>query len=235
MSILAERPDGQDFGGDQGSIYDDISERLASGEFPAGSRLKADDLRKDYGVSASTMREVLFRLSYGGFAVFEEQRGFRVPPASAQRLLEVRHLRILVETEGARLAIEKGDMEWEARLNAAHHKLAHIEVKMRESGRLRENIAIWTRFDWEFHDTLISASGSQLLRETLQGLFFKYRLLLVGIVTDYGFRSGTVSEHKAILDAALERNAERCAEAIRQHYGFLDDLKATNSQSAVLT
>ena len=230
MAIFAERPMDQD-SGDQGSIYDDISGRLAAGEFPAGARLKADDLSKDYGVSASAMREVLFRLSYGGFAVFEEQRGFRVPPASPRRLLEVRHLRILVETEGARLAIEQGDMEWEARLNAAHHKLAHIEVKMRESGRLRDNIAIWTRFDWEFHDTLISASGSQLLRETLQGLFFKYRLLLVGVVPDYGFRSGTVSEHKAILDAALERNPERCAAAIRTHYAFLDDLELAGERT----
>ena len=228
MAIVEEQIAGPDSAGpevrDQGTIYNDISERLAAGEFAAGSRLKADDLRKHYGVSASTMREILFRLAHGGFADFEEQRGFRVPPASLARLLEVRHMRILLESEGARLSIANGDMEWEARLNAAHHKLAHIEVKMRTAERLREHIAIWTRFDLEFHETLVSACGSELLREILRGLFFRYRQLLVGLVTNYGFRSGTVGEHKAILDAALERDPVRCALAIRDHYAVLDEI-----------
>jgi len=221
MADLAERFVGAD-SDEQVSIYGDVSERLAVGEFAPGARLKADTLRKEYGVSASTMREVLFRLACGGFVNFEEQRGFSVPPASLERLFEVRHLRIVVETEGARLAIERGDMEWEARLNAAHHKLAHIEFKMRDAERLRENIAIWTRFDWEFHETLVSAAGSELLTETLKGLFLKYRQRLVAFVVDYGFRRGTVDEHKAILDAALARDANRCAVAIRGHYAFLD-------------
>ncbi len=223
MTVVAEPLSGADFG-EQGSIYDSISERLALGEFAPGQRLKADALRKHYGVSASTMREVLFRLACGGFVNFEEQRGFSLPPASLTRLLEVRHLRILVESEGARLSILRGDMEWEARLNAAHHKLAHIEFKMRDAERLRENIAIWTRFDWEFHETLVAAAGSQLLTGTLQGLFWKYRQRLVAFVADYGFRRGTVDEHKAILDAALARDADRCAQAIRDHFAFLDRL-----------
>jgi DNA-binding GntR family transcriptional regulator len=231
MPTAQDRPAGFE-PSDQGTIYEHVSQRLASGDFAAGARLKADQLRKDYGVSASTMREILFRLSCAGFVTFEEQRGFRVPPASLERLLEVRHLRVLVETEGARLAIANGDMEWEARLAAAHHKLAHIETKMRKTAHSRDNIAIWTRCDWEFHDTLLSACGSRLLQETLRGLFHRYRLLLVGLVTDYGFRRSTVDEHRAILEAALDRDSGRCAEAIRNHYSFLDHLKAGGPSEA---
>jgi DNA-binding GntR family transcriptional regulator len=231
MAVLGEKLVGAD-SDEQVSIYAHVNERLAVGEFAPGARLKADALRQDYGVSASTMRELLFRLACGGFVDFEEQRGFSVPPASMERLLEVRHLRTVIETEGARLAIERGDMEWEARLNAAHHKLAHIEFKMREAGRLRENIAIWTRFDWEFHETLVSAAGSELLTETLHGLFLKYRQRLVAFVPDYGFRRGTVDEHGAILEAALARDAERCAAAIRTHYAFLDEIVRAVSNRA---
>jgi DNA-binding GntR family transcriptional regulator len=227
MAVFAATPFGAD-PGEPGSIYQHISARMAVGEFAPGQRLKADALRRDYGVSASTMREVLFRLACGGFVNFEEQRGFSLPPASVARLLEVRHLRIVVESEGARLSIAQGDMEWEARLNAAHHKLAHIEFKMRDAERQRENIAIWTRFDWEFHETLVSAAGSELLTETLHGLFLKYRQRLVAIVGDYGFRRGTVDEHKAILDAALARDADRCAKAIRDHFAFIDNLELTS-------
>ncbi|GIL01679.1 MAG: GntR family transcriptional regulator [Alphaproteobacteria bacterium] len=209
----------------QRSIYQVIRERLATGELVAGQKLKPDALRRDFGCSASTLREVLFRLACGGYVDFEEQRGFRVPSTSLARLVEIRHLRILVESEAAALSIANGDMEWEARLNAAHHKLAHLEFRMQTSARLRQNIPIWTRFDWEFHETLVSACGSQLLMETLHTLFYRYRQQLVGIVQDYGFRPGTIDEHRQILEAALARDPDACAAGIRRHFAFIDALQ----------
>ncbi len=217
---------------DQGSIYNSIRSRLAGGELEAGKKLKPDELRVDYGCSASALREVLFRLACGGYVDFAEQRGFRVPEVSLERLLDIRHMRVLIETDAAALSIARGDMEWEARLNAAHHKLAHMEVKMRDATRLGEYIPIWTRFDWEFHETLVSACGSPLLQETLLGLFYRYRQQLAGLVTDYGFREGTVDEHKAILDAALARDPDKCAQAIREHFAFLDDISSQPRRSA---
>lgn len=209
---------------DQRSTYDRLRERLATGDLPANTKLKPDQLRREYGCSASALREVLFRLSCGGYVDFEEQRGFRVPAASLDRLRETRHLRVLIESDAAALSIARGDMEWEARLNAAHHKLAHMEARMRNSDRLRELIPIWTRIDWEFHETLISECGSQLMKDTLHSLFYRYRQQLVGLVQDYGFRDSTVDEHKAILDAALARDAGRCADAIRRHFAFIDEM-----------
>lgn len=209
---------------DQRSIYDSIRNRLATGELIPGKKLRPDELRGDYGCSASALREVLFRLACGGYVDFEEQRGFRVPSASLERLFEIRHMRVLIEADAAALSIARGDMEWEARLNAAHHKLAHLEYRMRNNERLVEFIGIWTRFDWEFHETLISACGSQLLKETLHSLFYRYRQQLPGLVKDYGFHPRTVIEHKAILDAALARDPARCAEAIRRHFTFIDNL-----------
>lgn len=210
---------------DQRSIYDSIRNRLAAGELAPGKKLKPDELRRAYGCSASMLREVLFRLACGGYVDFEEQRGFRVPSPSLNRLLDIVHMRVLIEAEGAALSIARGDMEWEARLNAAHHKLAHLESRMNTADRLEDYIGIWTRFDWEFHETLISACGSQLLQETLHSLFYRYRQHLVGLVPDCGFRRGTVEEHKAILDAALARDPGGCAGAIRRHFAFIDRIQ----------
>lgn len=60
-------------------IHGDLKNRLISGEFEHGAKLRAEVLRTEYGCSASTVREALFRLSTVGLAEFEEQRGFRVP------------------------------------------------------------------------------------------------------------------------------------------------------------
>ncbi|HKJ63622.1 MAG TPA: GntR family transcriptional regulator [Hyphomicrobiales bacterium] len=214
---------------DQRSIYDSIRNRLAAGELVPGKKLKPEELRRDYGCSASMLREVLFRLACSGYIDFEEQRGFRVPLSSLERLSDIVHMRVLIESEAAALSIARGDMEWEARLNAAHHKLAHLEAKMHQTDQLREHIPIWTRFDWEFHETLSSACGSQLLQETLHSIFYRYRQQLVGLVQDHGFRKGTVEEHKAILDAALARDPAGCIEAIRAHFTFIDNLQLASA------
>ena len=42
-------------------IFADLRRRLISGEFPHGSKLRAELLRKDYGCAASTVREARFR------------------------------------------------------------------------------------------------------------------------------------------------------------------------------
>lgn len=212
---------------DQVSVYDSILTRLAGGDLAPGRKLKPEELRVDYGCSASTLREVLFRLACGGYVDFEEQRGFRVPPSSFERLLDLVRLRVLIESEAATLSIARGDMEWEARLNAAHHKLAHLEARMRRTDVLSEHVLMWTRVDLEFHETLASACGSDLMQEILHSLFYRYRQQLVGLVHDYGFREGIVEEHKAILDAALARDPARCAAAIRRHFAFIDNLQPT--------
>ena len=209
---------------DQRSVYDSIRTRLAAGDLAPGRKLKPDELRADYGCSASMLREVLFRLACGGYVDFEEQRGFRVPSPSLERLMDIVRMRVLIETEAATLSIASGDMEWEARLNAAHHKLAHLEARMPHIDHLKEHVPIWTRFDLEFHDTLVSACGSRLMQDALHSLFYRYREQLVGLVHGYGFRQGIVEEHKAILDAALARDAPRCAEAIRNHFAFVHGL-----------
>ena len=66
-------------------IYEDLRTKLITAHFDPGSRLKPADLMGDYGCSANTLRETLFRLSTCGLVAFEEQRGFRVRPVSRQR------------------------------------------------------------------------------------------------------------------------------------------------------
>ncbi|HAB37221.1 MAG TPA: GntR family transcriptional regulator, partial [Rhodobacteraceae bacterium] len=44
--------------------------------FEHGQKIRAEHLRKEFGCSASTVREALFRLSTLGLVQFQEQRGF---------------------------------------------------------------------------------------------------------------------------------------------------------------
>jgi DNA-binding GntR family transcriptional regulator len=199
-------------------IYNDLRRQLITAGFDAGAKLKPEELRHNYACAASTMREVLFRLSCDNFVVFHEQRGFRVPESSAKAMWELTEFRILLEQEGAKRSIVQGGIKWEARFAAAHHKLAHIESKMSELPTIAPLIDVWSEAEWEFHETLLSACGSDLLQSTHKNFYDRFRQQqLLRKVQNYGFRPESFDEHQNILDAALTRNPTLCCELIDIH------------------
>lgn len=198
-------------------IYADVRRKLIEAEYKAKSKMKPEQLRSDYNCAASTMREVLFRLASDGFLDFEEQRGFRVVTCTEQSLSELTYMRVLIEIEGARLSIEQGDIEWEAKLAAAHYKLAHIEQKMQTSDATDHFVNTWSMAEWEFHATLISACGSGLMRSQHKIIYHRFRQHLLNLKRHHGFRNTNNLEHQAIVEAAVARDAEACRKAISVH------------------
>jgi len=202
---------------DTPAIYDDLHRKLVTAQFEHGEKLKSEDLRQIYGCSANTIREVLFRLSTAGLVAFEEQRGFRARRTSRERQHDLTQFRILLEQEGVSLSIKHGDIEWEARLSAAHHKLSHIESEVRRAGGVEHVLSLWSNAEWEFHDTLISASRSPLLRETYKIIYDQFRQQLVSRDSNYGYYADNIEEHRAILEAALARDEPLCRQHIHDH------------------
>ena len=199
------------------AIYDDLHRRLVTAQFEHGEKLKSEELRQAYRCSANTIREVLFRLATAGLVSFEEQRGFRARRTSRERQHDLTQFRIMLEQEGASLSMKHGDIEWEARLSAAHHKLSHIEAEVTRVGTVEHLLPLWSNAEWEFHDTLISASQSPLLRETYKTIYDQFRQQLVSRHTNYGYYAKNIVEHKAILDAALARDEPLCRQHIHDH------------------
>jgi DNA-binding GntR family transcriptional regulator len=198
-------------------IYADMKDRLASGKFIQGSRLRAEKIRAGYGCSASTMREILFRLACEGHVEAIDQKGFRVPMGTAQIRTELIGLRVILEKEGLRLSLLNGDLEWEAQLSASFHKLNHIEETIAESGRIIPYLKVWNQAEFDFHRSLISACGSALLMDTHRNIYDRFRQHLVGDDTSFGFRRENIREHRQILETALTRDLDQCQNAIEIH------------------
>ncbi len=198
-------------------IYEDLHRRLVSGEFPNGEKLRAEQLKLGYGCSASTIREALFRLSTEGLADFQEQRGFRVPVLSRQKQHELTLMRVLIEGEGACLSIRQGGVAWEARLSAAHHKLSHIEMRIRSSNRGKELLELWVKAEQEFHETLISACGSDVLKHTHLVIYAQFRQQLVITDRNFSFVSENIAQHQSIVDAALDGDEDAVRQRIHDH------------------
>lgn len=195
------------------AAYRRVRADILSGRLPPGARLKLDALREAYGVAVGTLREVLSRLTSERLVVAEGQRGFEVAPISVRNLHEIAGLRELVESRALEQSLARGDVEWEARVVAAHHKLASLEERM-EAGDATVSEA-WKLYDSQFHQALISACGSKILLETHAAVFDKYfRYQMIAL----GFRPGIAArEHALLRDHALARDVVAAQRVLAAH------------------
>ena len=195
------------------NAYRRIRSDIIFGRLLPAQKLKLEKLRDPYGASISTLREILNRLSSEGLVVAEGQRGFEVAPVSADNLKEIAALRLLLETHALEESFAAGDMEWEGRVVAAHHKLARLEMRMRQGDR--SETELWKRYDWEFHQALISACGSKVLMDAHAGVFDKYlRYQMIAL----SFRGDIAAEeHKIMHASALKRDAATAREVLERH------------------
>lgn len=198
-------------------IYTDLQHRLVSSVFEHGEKLRAEQLKLIYGCSASTVREVLFRLSTEGLVDFQEQRGFRVPAKSPDLLAELAHMRILLEAEGAALSVRYGGVAWEARLNASHYKLSHIEKRIHASEDPSPLVDLWFKSELEFHQTLISACRSETLKSVHFKIYLQFRQQLMIADRCFDFISKNIEQHHAIMVAALDGDEARTRERVHDH------------------
>ena len=193
--------------------YERIRGDIIFGRLSPGAWMRLDRLAKDYGASVSTLREILGRLTSEGLVVAEGQRGFQVRPVSPEGFADVASMRVLLETYAIPLSFSAGDLEWESRVVAAHHKLSFMERRMIAGDC--DQTELWKRYDREFHQTLIAACGSQTLLDLYGGVFDQYlRYQMVAVV----FRGEVAAqEHKLLLDCALTRDDGRACEVLDRH------------------
>jgi DNA-binding GntR family transcriptional regulator len=195
------------------AVYERLRRDVLVGRLRPGEKLRIEALRTTYEVGASPLREALNRLSAEGLVVQEDQRGFRVSPVSLDDLKELTRTRCWLNEIALRESIARGDTAWEERVVLTHHRLARTPVYSDASSKLDSE---WERRHREFHAALISACGSRWLTAFCESLFDqadRYRYLSVYAHEHRDF----VGEHRAIMDAALARNAESAVRQLIEH------------------
>jgi GntR family transcriptional regulator, carbon starvation induced regulator len=198
------------------TISDDAYRRIRAdiifGKLQPAHKLRLETLREDYGVSVSTLREILSRLSSEGLVLAEGRRGFEVAAVSAEDLKGLAGLRLLLECHAMEQSFARGDMEWEGRVVSARHKLAATE---RVISSKKADHHLWKRYDGEFHQALISNCGSRVLMEAHAAVFDKYFRYLILVLS---YRGDVVPrQHQQLLDCALKRDAVRAKTVLTAH------------------
>ena len=190
-----------------------IRQDIISGVLPPGSRIRLEQAKDRYLVSVPTLREILSRLATENLVVAEGQRGFQVSPASRRELLELADLRILLECHAIELSFTAGDLDWEARLVAAHHKLSAIEARLLKGDSSRT--VDWVRFDWEFHQALVSSCNSVTLMIALSSVFDRF--LRYHLLAESFRGKPVVDDHRRLFELAMQRDVAAAQAMLVQH------------------
>lgn len=203
------------------ALVDQLRRDIVAGVHAPGTKLKISDLALQYGISVIPMREALARLSTSGLVAAEDQRGFRVTPVSIAELHDLAGLRRTLEMQALRESITRGGIDWETRLIAAHHRLSRLAPRSADGGGgFAED---WDAAHIEFHLSLLSACESPWLMRFVGILgeqMNRYRHLSTR-VDERGARN-IAGEHTAILDAALNGNAEHAAALLGKHFAHTE-------------
>lgn len=193
-------------------VYGQIREDIIQGKLAPELKLKIEQLRQDYDVGATPIREALSRLSSDGFVVTEGQRGFRVAPISYDDLVDITELRINLELMALRTSLLKGDDEWEAHVVSSYYQLQKTE----EQG-IPNNLEQWEQRNQAFHHALISACTSKWLLHFYSILYDQHkRYRNISLSTNITKREVHL-EHQRIYDAVLARDIETACHETEQH------------------
>ncbi|MDQ6720081.1 MAG: GntR family transcriptional regulator [Candidatus Dormibacteraeota bacterium] len=184
--------------------HDQLRSKILTGELPAGTRLFEATYARNLGISQSTLREALVQLAHEGLVLSVPRRGTYVASLPIDTVQHLYELRERVEPLALRLAMKALS---QADLDYLEHQLARLTARS-NAERIDADLA--------FHARLYELSGFA----PLQGLWPLMESLTRKFLS-MSRRLGSVEKsrqnHRAIMQALVDRDGEALDEAIKDH------------------
>ncbi|MBO0729525.1 MAG: FCD domain-containing protein [Acidimicrobiaceae bacterium] len=197
------------------SIYLDIRRNLLRGEFGPGHRFKLSELCAESGMSVSVVREALTRLAEQGLIRSEPHKGFYVPSYTVEQIKDIAFMRAELESLAITLSVERGAVDWEASVVAAHHELALTpRALLSEDPEANER---WSLAHGAFHRACAAGCGSPRLIALRQALYDEAEILRQMAGLHGRTQRDVEGEHAGISQAVIQRDAALASRLVKEH------------------
>lgn len=182
---------------------------ILSNELKPGERIRPADLALRWNVSPTPLREALLRLAADGLVETTPHRGTRVAKVSAEALMQLYEMRLLLEPLALRKALEHRDEIDQRRVREAYDVLVSVHgigdpMRGEEAHR-------------DFHRSLFEACESPWLlsfTDTMSQHSTRYRLLSLD---PRGGWEAVHHEHAALFAAFLAGETDTAVELLTGH------------------
>jgi DNA-binding GntR family transcriptional regulator len=186
------------------SLTDALRRAILDGELRGGERLVEQDLCARFGVARHSLRAALRALAAEGLVRVEPNRGARVARLSADEITWLYELRAALETEAARLALERH----RGRLPASVHDALAELCDACESGA-------WSEINdahAALHHAIVAAAESPRIEAAHVALSGELRLFLLQLEPLWS-PARMAADHVALVEG-LERDGPA---VLREH------------------
>ena len=188
-------------------VYERILQAIRSGRYQPGERIREAEVAGWLEVSRTPVREALRRLESDGLLTVESWRGVVVSYLNRQQVSELYAMREVLEGAAARMA-------------ARHIDEAEIELLVlltEQSEEAVEDPQRLAKLNRKLHQTIYVAAHNQYLLQTLKQQENAIALLRGTTFSLPGRAETAAREHRAIVDAICNRDADAAEVAARIH------------------
>lgn len=204
-------------------LYEEVAERLRqrifAKELEPGSWIDELKLCAELGISRTPMREALKVLASEGLVTMRVRRGAYVTEMSERDVREAYQLLSLLESDAAAVVARQASDAELAELRELHRGLEE-SLAAGEAGREHFFAA-----NERFHLRIIEIDGNRWRMQIITDLRRVMKLNRHHSLFKQGRLQESLQEHREMLAALLERDADRAARLVRCH--FDNGLKAT--------
>jgi DNA-binding GntR family transcriptional regulator len=189
-------------------VLESIKGAILSGELRPGQSLIEAELASRLAVSKTPVREALKTLAGSGLVMMSPYKGASVRIVDAELVRAVYEVRVLMEPEALRRAVRR-----KADLSEARDVLGEAQQAAKD-GPDQGRMSLINR---RFHRAMYAGCGNPLMTAILDDLRDQTALITVA---GWGIRptwKTEIGEHRAVLLAAEQGDAEAAAELMRRH------------------
>lgn len=187
-------------------IYEDLKNRIVSGQIAGGLPLRQEELARSFGVSKIPVREALRQLESSGLVEFRPRRGAIVADLSPDDILDLLDVRIALECRALELAVPN-IVDDDIRL--AQETLVEY-LQETEAER-------WSELNTRFHQCLYEPCGRPHLLKFIRDLQNRMGPFLRLNVTLATGLERPDREHREILSACATGDAILAVQLLRKH------------------
>lgn len=189
-------------------VFEKLEEDIITGVYPKGEILTELRLAETLGVSRTPIREALRRLEHERL-IKETGKGSVVLGITVDDLIDIMDIRIRVEGLAAFYATKNLDVDGAEELRQIG-ELQDFYFQKNDIEHLRQ-------MDDRFHDTIYALSHRPIIFDTLLPLHKKTQRYRKISIEDPARLSPSITEHKAILNAILAKDAELASDLMTKH------------------
>jgi DNA-binding GntR family transcriptional regulator len=188
------------------SVHQELLEKILSGDLPPNQTLLERPVAMSLGVSRTVLREALRQLEGQRFVGRRDDGSLFVRPITVEELLDVLHVRTLLEGDAASRAAGRLDVDL---LKQLRERL----IAVRDAAT--PDIAEHDKIDGELHDLIASKGGGDVVRSIIFDMRRRNRMFSMKRIPSR-FHA-VCEEHLSIIDALIAENPEDAASAVRTH------------------